>query len=306
MASLQKLESKNFTQVKFLQQFWQNRNSQIFLFFSSHQFNLLRFKTSYNKGSQPPSLEGNPAHVIGGWFQHSHKGNAFKDPYVWLASNQVPLNNTVFSYTTNLLTIHFTWELICLIGILLMFILVYCNENSIFQTMNKCIPVVLQWLYQSTGSASKRDFIQYVCFSVLLTPHVRGSATKRECSCNTSRVELVMGRTAEVSRWFQAQELSVSENTFRKTKELCLVLVEHNTRLSLLMVLYRNYEDTCCFSWAPTAQILDVKQGPFYKNTEFTYCFLSGQQSCQIFSYTEKHWWLSCVIKTTEHLEDFT
>lgn len=271
---------------------------------------MLNFKTSYNKGSQPPSLEGNSAYVIGGWFQHSHKGNAFKDPYVWLASNQVPLNNTVFSYTTNLLTIHFTWELICLIGILLMFILVYCNENSIFQTMNKCIPVVLQWLYQSTGSASKRDFIQYVCFSVLLTPHVRGSATKRECSCNTSRVELVMGRTAEVSRWFQAQKISVSENTFRKTKELYPALGEWTGRTQYkalpthgdLQKLWGH----CCFNWAPTAQILDVKQGPFYKNTEFTNCFLFGQQSCQIFSYTEKHWWLSCAIKTIEHLEDFT
>lgn len=133
---------------------------------------LVAFRTSYNKGSQPANLEGNSAHVIGGWFQHSPKGNAFKDPYVCLAPNQVPLNNTVFSYTTNLLTIHFIWELICLIAILLMFILVYCNENSIFQTMNKCIPVVLQWLNQSTGSTSRREFIQYIHFSVLLMPNI--------------------------------------------------------------------------------------------------------------------------------------
>lgn len=133
---------------------------------------LAAFQTSYNKGSQPANLEGNSAHIIGGWFQHNPKGNAFKDPYVCLAPNQVLLNNTVFSYTTNLLTIHFIWELICLIAILLMFILVYCNENSIFQTMNKCIPVVLQWLNQSTGSTSRREFIQYVHFSVLLMPNI--------------------------------------------------------------------------------------------------------------------------------------
>lgn len=72
-----------------------------------------------------------------------------------------------------------------------MFILVYCNENSIFQTMNKCIPVVLQWLNQSTGSASRREFIQYVCFSVLLTPNVVwGSVMKRE-PFNTSRVDVI-------------------------------------------------------------------------------------------------------------------
>lgn len=73
-----------------------------------------------------------------------------------------------------------------------MFILVYCNENSIFQTMNKCIPVVLQWLNQSTGSTSRREFIQYVRFSVLLMPNiVRGFLTMRmELAFITRRADL--------------------------------------------------------------------------------------------------------------------
>lgn len=61
-----------------------------------------------------------------------------------------------------------------------MFILVYCNENSIFQTLNKYIAVVLQWLNQSTGSASRREFIQYVCVSALpRAKHSKGVLLRR-------------------------------------------------------------------------------------------------------------------------------
>lgn len=220
---------------------------------------LASFQTSYNKGSQPANLEGNSAHVIGGWFQHSPKGNAFKDPYVCLAPNQVPLNTTVFSYTTNLLTIHFIWELICLIAILLMFILVYCNENSIFQTMNKCIPVVLQWLNQSTGSTSRREFIQYVRFSVLLMPNIvtgfhgeDGTYFHHQESWAKSPhgpwgellrpagQQAISGLTAcWVQKWLQKNQI------FRAGG------VEHDTRLSLLVTLQKSWRQAFnrCFNW---------------------------------------------------------
>lgn len=128
-----------------------------------------------------------------------------------------------------------------------MFILVYCNENSIFQTMNKCIPVVLQWLNQSTGSTSRREFIQYVRFSVLLMPNtVRGfhyedgtcfyHRESRPKSLHRPRGELLRPAGLQAIPGLTACRVQkrLQENQIFRAGG-----VEHDTRLSLLMTLQK-------------------------------------------------------------------
>lgn len=123
-----------------------------------------------------------------------------------------------------------------------MFILVYCNENSIFQTMNKCIPVVLQWLNQSTGSASRREFIQYVCFSVLLTPNIVRGFCYEDGTClqhGESRPKSPHGPWGELLRPAALPAIpGLTACCVRKClqeNQACMSSsggVEHNTRLS--------------------------------------------------------------------------
>lgn len=127
------------------------------------QLYLSCFKTLNNKGSQPKSVVWNLIHA-GGWFQQSHKGKVFKDAYICLAWNRVLLYDTVIQPHNKFTYCAFTRGLISLIGILLMFVLVSCNENCVFWTMNKSIVVALQWLNQeSMGSTSEWEFTWHTC-----------------------------------------------------------------------------------------------------------------------------------------------